>query len=451
MTAATKTHVPVALCGASVVVSFDPPEVVNGDLLIEDGRVRGFVRLPAGTIRRDCDGTVIVPGNVCAHHHLYSALARGMPYRLESPTNFLEILQRIWWRVDRALDAESVRVSAMLGGLEALRTGTTTVVDHHASPNFIDGSLGVIADALGELGVRAVLCYEITDRDGAARTAAGIEENRRFLSAPRTLARGMVGAHASFTLSDDTLDACAEVAQEFGTGIHIHVAEDAADEDDSMARFGMRVVERLVEHGALDERSLLAHCVHVNEGEIKQIESAGATVVCNPRSNMNNRVGHSPFTNRKGRVALGTDGIGGDLIAEAQAGYFRGRESDLDLAFDWPLGRLAESQRLAGRLLDEALLGTLRPGAPADLVVVDYNPPTSFDEATLAGHVTFGWPSASPRDVYVAGERVIADGHSTLIDEAELAHTCNQAAARLWGRLETIPAHDYSPEGRRRR
>ena len=445
----TNAHESVALCGASVVVSYDPPEVAVGDLVLEGGRVRGFGSLPEGIARRDCRGTVIVPGNACAHHHLYSALARGMPYSLEAPSDFLQILQRIWWRLDRALDEESVRASAMLGALEALRCGTTSIVDHHASPNFIDGSLDVIADALGEFGARAVLCYEVTDRDGPARAKAGIEENRRFLSASRPLARGMVGAHASFTLSDDTLAACTDAARDLGAGLHIHVAEDAVDEEDAVARFGKRVIERLVEHGALDDRALLAHCVHVNEREMKLVESAGATVVCNPRSNMNNGVGHSPFTNRKGRVALGTDGIGADLVAEAQAGFFRGREAELDVAPSWPLARLAESQRLVGRVYDEPLLGTLRPGAPADLAVLAYDPPTPFDAETLAGHFVFGWSSGRVRDVYVAGDLVIDDGRSTLVDEIGLAQACDEAASRLWQRLETIPAHDYTPEGRR--
>lgn len=261
----------------------------------------------------------------------------------------------------------------------------------------------------------------------------------------------MVGVHASFTMSNETLAACAEAAREFGAGIHIHVAEDAVDEEDAVARFGKRVVERLVEHGAIDDRSLLAHCVHVNEREMKTVESVGATVVCNPRSNMNNGVGHSPFTNRKGRVAIGTDGIGGDLVAEAQAGFFRGREVALDLPSDWPLVRLAESQRLVGRVYDEPLLGTLRPGAPADLALIAYDPPTPFDAQSLAGHFVFGWSSGRVRDVYVGGERVMADGRSTLVDEAELAHASHEAATRLWQRLEAIPAHDYTPEGRRTR
>ncbi len=344
-----------------------------------------------------------------------------MPYSLAPPRNFTEILQRVWWRLDRALDEESVRASALRGGLDALLAGTTTIVDHHASPNYVDGSLDVVADALGALGVRSVLCYEVSERDGPERAAAGLAENRRFLAAQRPLARGMVGAHASFTLSDETLTSCAELADARATGVHIHVAEDGVDEEDSLERCGLRVVERLGATGVLTERALLAHCVHVDDAEVARIESAGATVACNPRTNMNNGVGHSPFNVRGGRVAFGTDGIGGDMLAEAQAGFFRAREADLTTAPDWPLARLAEGARLAGRVYGEPLLGTLRPGAPADLCVLDYEPPTPLEPANLAGHFVFGLSSRAVRDVYVAGERVVADGRSARLDEEEAA------------------------------
>ena len=297
---------------------------------------------------------------------------------------------------------------------------------------------------------RAVLCYEVTDRDGPARAKAGIEENRRFLSASRPLARGMVGAHASFTLSDDTLAACTDAARDLGAGLHIHVAEDAVDEEDAVARFGKRVIERLVEHGALDDRALLAHCVHVNEREMKLVESAGATVVCNPRSNMNNGVGHSPFTNRKGRVALGTDGIGADLVAEAQAGFFRGREAELDVAPSWPLSatrrvpatRRSRLRRAAPRRASARARPLISPSSPTTHRRLSTPRPSP-------GISSSDGPRDSVRDVYVAGDLVIDDGRSTLVDEIGLAQACDEAASRLWQRLETIPAHDYTPEGRR--
>lgn len=444
----------LALCGATVVVALDPPEVVSADVVVAGDRILAVGTAPPGVPRRDCSGTLVLPGNVCTHHHLYSALSRGMPYHLAPAVTFTEILQRVWWRLDRALDEQSIRASALRGGLDALRAGTTTIVDHHASPNAIDGSLDIIADTLAELGVRSVLCYEVSDRDGPERAAAGIAENRRFLARSQEpapgLARGMMGAHASFTLSDATLAQLVDVARQGGAGVHIHVAEDGADQADARARCGHGVVERLDRAGVLTDQALLAHCVHVAPAEIHGITDAGATVVCNPRSNMNNAVGHSPFNHASVRVALGTDGIGGDLFTESQVGYFRAREADVATAGNWPLARLADGARFAGRVHGEPLLGSIRPGAPADLVVLDYPTPTPVTADNLVGHWVFGLSSAQVRDVLVAGELVVADRRSTRVDEVETAVEGAAEAGRLWARMDAIPAHDFTPERNRR-
>jgi putative selenium metabolism protein SsnA len=437
----------VALVGGTVAVALDPPELARADLVIAGDRIAAVGTAPQGVARRDCSGTLIVPGNVCAHHHLYSALARGMPYELQPPENFLQVLQRVWWRLDRALDEPAIRLSALRGGLDALLSGTTTIVDHHASPNAIDGSLDIIAAALEELGLRSILCYEVTDRDGPRRAAAGIAENLRFLRITRPLARGMMGAHASFTLSDETLAACVAGAADAGSGIHIHVAEGAADERDALARSGMRVVERLHAAGAINSASLLAHCVHVDRAELAMIRASGANVVTNPRSNMNNAVGHSPFGRGGERSALGTDGIDGDMFTESQAGFFRAKESDLRADPAWPLTRLAESARFAGLGYGEPLLGTLAPGAPADVTVLEYPPPTPLTAANLAGHWVFGLSPRQVRDVYVAGEPVIADRRSTRVDEAKLAAETAAGAGRLWDRLQATAAHAFEPMG----
>jgi putative selenium metabolism protein SsnA len=436
----------VALCGGTVVVALDPPQLVSSDVILTGDRIRALSPAPDGALRRDCSGTLIIPGNVCAHHHLYSALGRGMPYPLAPPANFLEILQRVWWRLDRALDEGTIRAAALRGGLDALLAGTTTIIDHHASPNAIDGSLDIIADALGELGVRAVLCYEVTDRDGPQRAAAGIAENARFLDHPRPLARGMMGAHASFTMSDETLAGLVDAARAAAAGVHIHVAEDAADQRDAAARHGCRVVDRLHAAGAITDRALLAHCVHLGPAEIDVVTATGATVVCNPRSNMNNSIGFSPFNRRAGRVALGTDGIGGDMFAESQAGFFRAAEAG-GVPGNWPLVRLAEGARFAGRSFDEPLLGTLRPGAPADLVVLDYPAPTPLSAENLAAHWIYGFSPGQVRDVYVAGEHIVAEGRSTRIDAAKIAADSSHDTEALWARLESIPAHDFTPRG----
>ena len=439
------------LTGATVVTSLDPVRVASGDLRVEHGRIAGEPPLP-GEPRHDCSGCVIVPGNVCAHTHLYSALARGMPYSLEPPESFVEILQRIWWRLDRALDEESIRASALVGGMEALLSGTTTLVDHHASPNSIDGSLDVIAEALGSLGVRSVLCYETSDRDGAERAAAGVEENRRFLERVRSeqppLVRGLVGAHASFTLSDETLEACAAAARDLGVGIHVHAAEDRADERDAEARFGLRVAERLAVAGALDQRTLLAHGVHLDDDEIALVRGAGAAIAHNARSNMNNSIGRARVGALGPHVALGTDGIGSDMFEEGRAAFFRLHEDDLGAGPDWPLAPLAESARIAAHSFAEPLLGTLLHGAPADLVVLDYVPPAPLDELSLAGHWLFGLSSRWVRDVMVAGEWTVLGRQLVRADMRVLAVQARDSARKLWRRLDELPAHTYAPEGR---
>ena len=254
--------------------------------------------------------TVETPGLVCAHTHLYSSLARGMPAPARTPTTFVEILERIWWRLDRALDLELVRWSARLGALEALEAGTTAIVDHHSSPNAIEGSLDVIAEACAEVGVRVRCCYEVTDRNGLDGAKAGLAENERFLHAGGD---GFVGAHTCFTLSEDTLDAVSDLAADLGVGVHLHVAESEAD-----AGAGTR----LLVHA--DQSWLLAHTVHL-ERQLPGI------VVHNPRSNLNNTVGYGRPA-RFERVALGTDGIGADMLEEFRLAFALARSRDLDLA-----------------------------------------------------------------------------------------------------------------------
>lgn len=439
--------VSLLLTGGRVVTGLRPANVVDGNVLIDGDRVVSVGRTPPrATSRIDCSGCLVIPGNVCAHTHVYSALARGMPYALEPPHNFVEILQRVWWRLDRALDEDSVLASARVGAMDALLAGTTTLVDHHASPNAIDGSLDVVAQAFQSLGLRSVVCYEVTDRDGLERARAGVRENRRFLAGPRgPLVRGMVGAHASFTLSEETLASCVDAARGAGVGIHVHAAEDAADERDAQARFGQSVAERLERSGALTPDALLAHCVHLDSRECKLVRDAGTTVAHNARSNMNNSVGRTPLA-ELGAVALGTDGIGADMFEESRIGFFRLREDTLDATFDWPLAHLAEGARLAGRIFGEPALGTIAPGAPADLVVLDYDAPAPLDAGNLAGHWVFGMGSRAVRDVIVGGEVVVRDHRLTKVDQLELSRHAAVDARRLWDRLQEIGAHPFEPQ-----
>ncbi len=258
-------------------------------------------------------------GWVNAHTHVYSGLAPlGMPPPRHEPSNFLEMLERVWWRLDRAIDARSLRAAARLYVAEALRHGTTVLVDHHESPSFIEGSLDVIADACEELGMRAVLCYGATERNGGRDEATrGLAECRRFIrSNHRPLVRGVVGLHASFTLSDDTIREAGDMCRELDTVVHVHVAEDRADVDDAARRGYRGPIERLHALGGLPAGSILAHGVHLDAAQVRKADALGCWIVQNPRSNRHNKVGYPRALAESARVALGTDGFVSDMREE---------------------------------------------------------------------------------------------------------------------------------------
>lgn len=415
-------------------------QVQTGHLEI-DGRVIRAVHeaLPEGAHDVvDCGGRLVMPGNVCAHTHLYSALARGMPGPAKTPHNFVEILEYVWWRLDRALNAPSTRSSGLVGALDAIRAGTTSLVDHHASPEFIDGSLDVLADALDEIGVRAVLCYEVTDRGGPERSRAGLRENERFLEcAPRDRIRGMVGAHASFTLEEETLEALADLAHRADTGVHIHVAEDVADEEDSLQRCGKRTAYRLADHGILRPRSIAAHCVHLDHGEIETVGRSGSWFVHNCRSNMNNGVGRAPVAAFGERAALGTDGIDEDMFAESRAAYFRSREASLDAYAEQTMGRLVTGGAIVSEHFD-CPIGSLQTGAAADLVVLDYDPPTPLQTGNLAWHWAFAFDASLVESVMVDGRWVLRNREFPYIDEERIRAEAREEARKLWTRMEAL-------------
>ena len=269
-----------------------------------------------------------MPGMVCGHTHLYSALARGMPSPKKTPRNFYEILKYVWWTLDRALDDEAVYYSTLVGLLDAARCGTTTLIDHHASPNFIRGSLGVMGEAFAKVGLRGVLCYEVTDRNGMRGAKLGLEENETWVAKNRgPMLGGLIGAHASFTLSNESLWACGELAEGLKSGVHIHVAEDPCDQADCTKKYGMPLIDRLAEAGVLGPKTILGHGTHLDETSLEVAKSARCWFAHNPRSNMNNGVGYAPVQQMGKRVALGTDGIGADMFEEAKFAWFKARDA----------------------------------------------------------------------------------------------------------------------------
>jgi len=334
-------------------------------------------------------------GLVCSHHHLYSALARGMPAPPHQPTEFRSILEQIWWRLDTALDLEMIRWSAMLGALEALECGTTAIVDHHESPNAIEGSLSVIADACAEVGVRAVLAYGVTDRHGADGARRGLAENERFL---RSGGRGMVGVHAGFTCSDDTLEAAAGLARDLGVGVHIHVAEGIDD-----VGAGARL-----EPLAADDW-LIVHCVRLDR-------PLAGTIAHNPRSNMNNAVGYARPMRFANRVVLGTDGIGADMLEEFRLAYVRLREDDVLQSPDTVWGWLANGYTLVPEARDDTVRWT-------------------YDHADSPWHVAFS-PGVRALDVTRSdGTALLRGGVAQLVDPVEVREKAAEQAQRLFARL----------------
>ena len=334
------------------------------------------------------------PGRVCGHHHLYSALARGMPPPPQRPADFVSILEQIWWRLDAALDLEMLHWSAMLGALEALEAGTTAIVDHHESPSAIEGSLSVIAAACAEVGVRVSTAYGVTDRHGPDGARRGLAENERFL---RAGGRGMVGVHAAFTCSDGTLEAAAELARDLGVGVHIHVAEGAIDRSAGARLEALARPEWLLVHGVHLDRDL------------------PGTIAHNPRSNMNNAVGYARPARRPNPVVLGTDGIGADMLEEFRLAYARHREDDVEAEPAQAWAWLANGARLF-------------PEVAADTVVWDHD---HADDPWWMAFTT----GVRASDVTVGGEKMLSNGVATRVDAGEVRARAAEQARRLFARL----------------
>jgi len=425
-------------------VSLAPPTVTRGSIRVENGLISeiGADVTPATDDEViSLEGGVIMTGLVVGHHHLYSALARGMPAPPCAPQNFTQILEKIWWVLDRCLDKESVELSALVGLLSAVRCGATTVVDHHASPSCTTGSLNMLGDAFRKIGVRGVLCYETSDRAGREEAERGIAENKRFAEANQEskLLRGTVGAHASFTLSDASLKEISEVCAQLHLGIHIHLLEGSADREVSIKEYGSDPIKRLIDFGLLNEKSLLVHGVHMQPEEIDMVAKSGATLIHNGRSNMNNRVGRSPLglMEKAGvKIALGTDGIDGDILTEARCAFFRGSEESSPPSFGLSLDMLAQSQAIVAESFNQPI-GKMEVGAPADFTILDYNPQTPMHENNLAGHLIFGGLGPeNVRSVMVNGDFILRDRKFVHIDTQTVYKQSRSAAERLWADIE---------------
>lgn len=418
----------------------------DGAVLVADGLIKAvgtrqeLVQAHPGTAQVDLQGRLVMPGLINAHTHIYSAYARGMA--VGRPTrDFLEILENLWWALDKQLTLEDCRLNAYQTLIESIHCGVTTVFDHHASPFHIEGSLFAIAEVARELGIRADLCYELSDRDGLAVRDAGIAENAAFIrhcsAHPEELLRAHFGLHASFTLSDESLEKVAKAMQGLDSGIHCHTAEGLADELDAVRKHGCRVVERLQRFNLLNERSMLIHLCHLNPREMDIMADAGVVAVHNPQSNMGNAVGRTPLVQLLERnilTGIGTDAYTTDMFISAGAA-----KTLLSHALADPTKGFAEALTLlmqnnpaiASRFFGKPI-GVLKPGAAADLIALEYTPFTPLDGQTFGGHLLFGLAGRMCKDSMVAGRFVMREGRILGVDEQAVAARSRERAQEVW-------------------
>jgi putative selenium metabolism protein SsnA len=391
----------------------------------------------------DAKGKLIMPGYINAHNHIYSAFARGMSIPENHPTNFLEILEGTWWNIDRHLDLNQTYSSAVSTYLECIRNGVTTVVDHHASYKEIKGSLFQIADAAKKLGIRTCLAYEISDRDGESKMKEAVEETFDFIEYTEKLndpmLKSMVGMHASFTLSDETIEYCKE-RNHYGAGYHIHVAEGEYDNLNCRQQYGCSVVERLNQKGLLGEKTIAGHCIHISEADMDLLKETNTVVIHNPESNMGNAVGCPDVLTMfdKGiQVGLGTDGFTNDMLESVKVANIlqKHNSKNPDRGFMESTQMLFQNNAsIASNLFGEEV-GVLRKGAVADIILVNYQAYTPLNESNIDGHILFGM-SGALTDTTIVNGKVLMKNREILIEEKEnLLEKCRESSAKLWGNL----------------
>jgi putative selenium metabolism protein SsnA len=442
------TNADVITCERTNRILDDHAILIRNGLIDEIGPTAEMTSLYPGEERIDAGGQYVMPGNICAHTHFYGAFARGMAIPGPSPADFPQVLEKLWWRLDKSLSDRDVYQSAMVCLVDAIRHGTTTLVDHHASPNAIEGSLDLIAQAVEESGVRASLCYEVTDRDGPERTQAGIRENIRFIKRMQGGSTGdgrlsaLFGLHASLTLSEETLDQCRREIPE-GVGFHIHVAEHPVDEYDSLEKCGLRVVDRLEKHGILGPNSIAVHAVHVDAKEIEILARTGTWVSHQPRSNMNNGVGLPAVEEmlRAGiKVCLGNDGFSNAMWEDWKAAYLAHKLYHRDPRW-MNAAHIAEialnnNAQLASQLFQGASIGIIATGAQADLIFVDYHPYTPLSPDNLPWHIVFGFRDGMVTTTIASGKILMRNRELLTIDEEKLTAEVRRCVPETWARYQ---------------
>ncbi len=443
------------ITNGTVLTLGDNPRVIHGgavyleeDTIIEVGSTAELTAKHRHEEILDATDKIVMPGLICGHTHFYGAFARGMAIPGKPPENFVQILEKLWWKIDRALTLEDSQYSTLVALVDAIRHGTTTLIDHHASPNAIDGSLDAIAEAVKQAGVRASLCYEVTDRNGDEGARAGIAENVRFIrqlqAHPHPRLAASFGLHAAFTVSDATLERCLQEVQGLGVGFHTHVAEDKADQTDSLKKYGMRVLERLEKRGVLGPKTIAVHCVHVDAYEMDALRATGTHVTHQPRSNMNNAVGVADVTGMLKRginVALGNDGFSNNMFTEMHVAYLLHKINQRDPRA-MPGDMVAQiaftnNTKLAGVFWPQPV-GVLEPGAFADIILLDYYPYTPLTDGNFPWHIIFGVDGSQVTHTIVGGKLLMKDRELLTLDEEAIAAEATELAKGVWRRVNEM-------------
>lgn len=413
---------------------------IKGNKIVQVGDARELRETYKDAEYIDAAGGVIMPAFINTHEHIYSAMARGLSIHGYHPQGFLDILEGQWWTIDRKLTLEQTKYSAIDTMISCIRNGVTTIFDHHASFGHIRDSLFTIADAAKELGIRACLCYEISDRDGLDKAEEAVMENAEFIRYAQKegsgMLAGMMGMHAQFTISDDTMELAAANKPE-GAGYHIHVAEGIEDLHHCLKKYGKRIVDRLMDWNILGEKSLLGHCIYINSHEMDLIKDTNTMVVHNPESNMGNACGCPPVMELMHRgilTGLGTDGYTHDMTESFKVANVLHKHHLCDANAAWgevPKMLFENNAAIASRYF-QTPLGVLEEGAAADVIVVDYNPPTRLDAGNLNGHILFGMTGRDVVATVANGKVLMKDREVKVIDVEEAMARCREESAKLW-------------------
>jgi len=392
----------------------------------------------------DAKGKLVMPGFINSHMHYYSTFARGISLGGKPATTFGEVLSGLWWRLDKQLTLDDVYYSCMGPMIDEVRSGVTSVIDHHSSPFAVEGSLFKIAEASGLFGLRSNLCYETSDRDGEQISAAGIKENVNFAKYCKEQNDDMIGSlfgmHAQMTISEKTLDKCIEAASEAGTGFHIHAAEGIEDVIDAISKYGMRVIERLYKYGVLSKKTIVVHCIHITDEEMDMLKESGVAVVHNPQSNMGNAVGVSPALDmlKKGvLVGMGTDGYSADVLDSYKTAAILHKHAKKVPSVAWaePPAMLFENNKAIMERFIKGKTGAIVKDHYADIIIVDYIGPTPINADTINSHILFGITGRHVDTTIINGKIVMKDRVLLNIDEEALMARSREQAEKLWKRI----------------